>query len=618
MAEIETIGSLVRRLESSYISGNTTSSKYVTTSLSEDVNRVYAYLEGKHTTGDKDSLDREKPFLNVSVPARNIWFRATNIGRKHVRIKTSKSRNVLLTFVATSLLQDWMKRNNFGGFLNDWGINSAGFNESVLKFVEKDGELISSVTPWNRIICDPINFKDNPKIEVLELTEAQLYKNKSYAQDKVKGLCDAVRTRETSEKQRKDNKTGYIKLYEVHGEFSQAVYKKANGKEPVEGDDDIFFQQVHVISYVASEKEKGVYDDFTLYVGKEEDPYMLVALLPEIDGSIALRGAVKLLFDVQWMVNHTAKNTKDLLDLASKLIFQTPDPNFVGQNALSSVTTGDILIHEPNMPLTQLNNTSHDTAPLQNFGNMWKQAGNENAGISESMLGINPPSGSAWRQTQAILQESHSLFDIMIENRKLAIEQILRERVLPFLKKKMDTSEEISATLEEYGIDKIEEIYVKKEATKRMIAKDVQDILNNKHPQQDMMGATQSVKSELSPLNGQRFFKPSNISNKTWKTILKDLEWDVEVVIPEENSDPDILTGLNTLFQTLAALQGRPLTGEERFVLNQILNQTGIISPIQISQIPTDNPPPTPTPMNPVAAPAPAGGGSIGLPVNTK
>ena len=83
----------------------------------------------------------------------------------------------------------------------------------------------------------------------------------------------------------------------------------------------------------------------------------------------------------------------------------------------------DILVHAENKPLTQLANSSHDITSLQNFAIQWKSLGNEINGVSESMLGNNPPSGTAWRQTEALLQESHSLFEIMTENKGLAIEE---------------------------------------------------------------------------------------------------------------------------------------------------------------------------------------------------
>jgi len=588
--EEETIGQLVRRLENNFVSGTVKPSKYVNFSLSEDINKIYAYRDSKHTSGEFDSLGREKPFFNICIASRNIWYRATDIDRKNIRVKATKSSNVLTSFIATAKLQEWMRKENFGEFLNKWGMNSADFNESILEFVEQGDRLIPSVLTWNKIIVDPIDVDNNPIIKVLELTEAQLYKNKSYDKKKIEELCEAKQSRETTTRDKQDNKSDYIKLYEIHGEFSEAQYRSAKGLEIREGDDDTYSQQMYVVSYV-QKKKVGEYDDFVLFCGKEKKPHMLTALLPEIDGSIALKGSIKNLFDAQWMTNHSAKAIKDILDLASKMFFQTSDGSLVGQNALNNIETGDILIHALNQPITQVNNGSHDISSLQSYGSMWKSLGNEINGISESMLGINPPSGTAWRQTEALLGESHSLFELMTENKRLSMEKMLRTYVLPFIKKQLNNKDEIVATLNDYGIDKIESIFLKKEATKRAIQNDIQSILHGGIPTQDVGGAMSDIQSEMDVLGGQRFFKPSEIDSKTWKDIFKDFEWDVEVVVEGENVDQDAVTTLNTLLQTIAR---NPMILQDenmKKIVIKILEMTNVMSPLELSK------PSVPTPI---------------------
>jgi hypothetical protein len=128
--EIQTnskIGELVRKAETDFISGTTQTSKYVSESLYEDINRIEAYLNSKHISGETDSLGREKPFFNIVLAARNIWFRATDIDRKDIRVKATKRQDYIRTFLATIHLQDWMRRTNFGKFLNDWGITLASY-----------------------------------------------------------------------------------------------------------------------------------------------------------------------------------------------------------------------------------------------------------------------------------------------------------------------------------------------------------------------------------------------------------------------------------------------------------------------------------------------------------
>ena len=200
------------------------------------------------------------------------------------------------------------------------------------------------VVPWSRLIVDQVNFDKNIKIELLEVTEGELRTRKGYDQEMVERLIDSKRSRELTDRTRQDQKSDYIKLYEVHGLLPLSY---VTGKD---SDDDVYEQQMHVLSFVES-KQKGKYDDFALTSGREKkDPYMLTSLIPSTDGSISLDGSVKNLFESQWMMNHTAKNIKDQLDVASKLIFQTSDGNYVGRNVLSAIEQGDILIHQVNEP----------------------------------------------------------------------------------------------------------------------------------------------------------------------------------------------------------------------------------------------------------------------------
>lgn len=622
MSQVETkdsIGEVVRQMETAFISGGgTLQSKYVTSDLYEDISKIYAYLESKHTSGETDSKGRDKPFFNIVLAARNIYYRATDIDRKNIQVAASKLKQTIPAFMATVLLQNWMRKENFGAFLNAWGIDLAGFNSSVIKFIESNSQLHCMTTPWSRLICDQINFDANPKIEILELTEAELYQRvetHGYDKDIAEKLCDALQARELTDRQKQDQKTGYIKLYEVHGNLP---FSFVTGKDT---DQDKYEQQMHVISYVAS-KEKGKFDDFTLVKGREtQDPYMLTALLPATDGSVSLNGSVKNLFEAQWMMNHTVKSIKDQLDLSSKLLFQTADANFVGRNVLNAIETGDILIHAVNMPITQVQNNSHEVTVQESFADMWKGNAREMNGTSESMEGSTPPAGTAWRQVNQLLQESHSLFELMTENKALHIEQMLRRFVIPFLKKQMDTSEEIAATLEAHNITKIDSIYAPIEAINRHNDSMINDVLANKIPDFHKAGLSTDdsvqqhlgiVKSELSSQGNQRFFVPDDMSDQTWKDALKDLEWELEINISGEAQDKQMV--LETINTALMAVTNPMYANNPaaQMLVAKALSQSGVVSPIEISTMTA------PTPQQPLPqSPVPVGGGGSGIPALT-
>lgn len=592
--EQESIASLVQRLENQFISGYTLKSKYVQDSLYEDISKIEAYLNSKHISGETDSMGRDKPFFNIVTAARNIWYRATDIDRKNIKVKATKTTEILPAFLATHALQNWMRKENFGKFLNDWGMDLAGSNSSVVKFVEKEGQLIPMVVPWTRLICDSVDFANNPKIEIIELTEGQLKQREGYDKEMVEKLCDTRAARTTTGKQNKDTKNDYIKLYEVHGLFPKSWLTEDDK------DDDTFVQQMHVLSFVVSKDGKEE-ESFSLAQGQEkQDPYMLTSLLPEIDGSVSLKGAVKNLFEAQWMMNHTVKSIKDQLDLASKLIFQTSDGNFVGQNALSAIESGDILIHSPNEPLTQLANSSHDITSLQNFGNQWKALAQEINSTPDALMGNNAPSGTAWRQVEALQNEAHSLFELMTENKGICIEEMMRRFVIPFLKKQFDNADEIAATLSEYDIKKIDSKYVKGVATKfaneQIVEMGIKYLEGNgEAPTPEIQQALQegheaNIQAQLDELGNVRYFIPSDVSDAKWKDIFKDLQWEIEVdVTGEQAFNKEDLATLSTLLQFS---QNDPEAF--KFIRDKILVKTGAISPMEMSNLPKAQPQPQP------------------------
>ncbi len=581
--EDTTIYDLVRQAEQNDQQGNTLISKYVTFDMRENINKIEAYINSKHISGDTDSMGRDKPFFNIVTGIVNIWFRATDIDRKNIRIKSTKAEDTIMAFLGTVHLNQWMRKANFGVFLNDWGRTLARYGSAITKFVEKDGELYAEVIPWNRIIIDPIDFDANVKIEVLELTPSQLRKRKGYDKKQVEALIEATAIRTDMNGQNKDNKSGYIKLYEVHGELPESYI---TGKDK---DDDTYTQQMHVVSFVQG-NGSNEFDNFTLISGHEaRDPYMISHLIKEDGRSMAI-GAVEHLFEAQWMMNHSVKAIKDQLDLASKLIFQTSDGSFVGQNALTAIESGDIMIHAMNQPITQINNGSHDISSLQAFGQQWQQIAQNITSTPDALMGNNAPSGTAWRQVEALQQEAHSLFELMTENKGLAIEEMMRNYVLPFLKKKLNNADEVSATLDVHGIDKIDAKYIKNEAIRRENEKATEAILNGEQPQMDILGAQAQVQGELDDMGGQRFYKPSDVS---WKKEFENFEWDVEVDVTGEASfSKEDMATLNTVLQTIA---GNPMVLQDpnaKMVFNKILSLTGAVSPVELQSVPQTPPQP--------------------------
>ena len=603
MRNNQTICSLVREAEQHYTRGNIRIGKFVEFNMSDTINTIDAYLNSKHITGNRDSLNREKPFFDIVTAVANLWYRATDLDRKNMRILADNTKNIIPAFVATILLHDWMIRERFGVFLNLWGRALSRYGSIPVKFVKKDGRLIPSVVSWGRFIPDPVEFSALPAIEKLYYTPEQLRKNTSYNQEQVAALlyC-AAEARKNTDGEALDLNDNFIEVYEVSGELPIALLKPEDKRE--QSDWITYTQQMHAVSYIGKINEDG-YSDFTLYRGRQaKNPYLITHLIEEEGRTLSI-GAVEHLFDAQWMVNHTIKQQKDYLDLASKLIFQTSDSRFIGRNVLSSIENGDILIHQPNQPLTQINNTANNMNALIQFGNQWLVLAKEKTSTPDAVRGNTMPSGTPYSLVSILQQEAGGLFEIMTENKALSAEDMLREHVIPFLKTKMDSSKEIGVILDEHNISQIDEMYVPKEAVRRFNQRTIDTVLQGGIPspyQQDF--EENSVKQELSQLGNQRFFKPSDISDKTWKDLLGDFEWKVNVEITNEAHDKK--AALETLQSVLVTIGQNPMVLQDenaRLVFSEILKIAGGISPLQLKA-------PKVSPLFPSQVGAGSGGGN--------
>ena len=595
---------IIRKQEQNYINGTTQISEYVSFSPKDNIDKIEAYLNSKHISGETDSLGREKPFFNIVTANANVWYRATDIDRANIRIKRTKSSSHVTAIFADAKSKEWMRKANFGKFLNKWGRTLSDYGSAVSKHVEIDGELISKVVPWNRLIVDAIDFYDNPIIEKNYYTPSQLRKNKLFDQVVVESLIsDSLQARETIGKQNQDsNNAEYIEVYELHGEFEKELL---TGKE---SDLDTYVQQVHICSFTCAE-ETGEYNDYTLYSGREKNPYHIAHLI-EMDGRVMSIGAVEHLFEAQWMVNHNEKAIKDQLDIASKLVFQTADPNYLGRN-IADVDNGTILSHEPNSPLTQLANNSHDVVSLSNNKGEWIRNGNEITSSGDAIKGNTMPSGTAALQVQALQQEAHSLFELMTENKGIALEEIWREFVIPFLKKQLNNKDEIVAAFDDAGIKQVDTLYIPSEAARRynriavekvITALETDDMNQGPDPYDPNAGESE-VANEMKTLGNNRYFKPDELDEKTWKEVFVDFEWDVEVEVTNEQSDK--LANLNTLTTVLTNLAQMGDMENARMVLAKILEETGTFSPMELVAVSTAPAPTDPT-AQPEVAPQPA------------
>jgi hypothetical protein len=165
---------------------------------------------------------------------------------------------------------------------------------------------------------------------------------------------------------------------------------------------------------------------------------------------------------------------------------------------------------------------------------------------------------------------------------------MIRRYVLPFFKKQLNNDEQISAILEEENIKQIDSMYIPNEVTRRLNQKKKETILSGEifdpgFEAADMAEANAEISKTLT--GNQRFIKPSDVPNKTWKEVFDDMEFDIDIDITGEAKDVQgAMATLTTIFQVVASNPAVLQDPTVKMMFSKILNLSGVVSPLELSQ----------------------------------
>ena len=572
------IADIIRNTEKKYTE-NVKLGKYVDYNLYETTQQIQAYLNATPISGKLDSQGHEKPWDDILVEAVNTRTRATDLNVSNIRFIAPSNKYITANEIFKIAMLQWFQEENFGLFLDKWGRELAEYNSIFVKAVEKGDKLHIDTVSWNNIICDPLNIKYAPIIEKMYLTELELREKYNLETEAIDNLITTKRKLIESGEIAVNEDGDFYEIYEAHTTEWDDVLKKQVNK-------------MYVVSYL---QKKGGVEDFILYQGREDkNPFILTHLTPTKDRTLG-RGIVEQLIPKQWLVNHYTYITKKTLDLSTKVGFQTSDKSFAGLNAIDDFDSGDILVTDDGKSLAQVNTQSYNVTQVENIKNEQKASSRSISGVSEAMSG-EVKAGAAWRQTEAILQESRDLFNKMKEHKGLYLTEIISDYIIPFVIKRLSKQKEITTILDDASIEKIDRMFLSSEAVRRANKKIAEEFLKNAEKvsleemqpmqQPDVLGEQQSLKDSLTEQGNQRFFKPSDIDDKTWGDYFKDYETKVVIDITGESINTvENVTSLNTTLSTLLSA-GLPISHPNvKIILGEIMRQTNGISPLQLSDM---------------------------------
>lgn len=574
----------------------------------ETLRTIELYHNSKFLSGNKDSLDREKPFYNVCKFRVNVAVRATDLDTKDVQIESTR---VTKTSYAESFLlnlknRNWMKDARFGVFLNKLTQVRAKYGGVLVKKIESDNSLELHVMDWNNVITDQVDIRKGVKIERRSYNPSEL---KTDAPKEWKNLDEAIelakksREANAADPNAKENGTpgANVVVYEVHGVLPTCYLAKTSDKYPEGyGSEDEYARMMFAV--VLDESKEDTTDGIVLFAGREGDDCYKYKEYEEVPGRGLGVGVVEDLFEAQVWTNDSVKKKKDILELAGKWIGQTADQNIAAKNILTDFENGQLLTHADGKPITQVNNSPTSLPAFDKLVDEWNTQAERVSSTFNAITGETMPSGTPYRQTAILNQEAGSLFEYRREEAGLFVQEIYQDWILPFIVKQIRKDKELTATLEPEELERLSNAIADHEATD--FAKE-QILTDNLAVQQDIDAVHEAAR--------ETSMKRPRQSLGQFKDLFKD-DWEGRadvITTGEQKNKAAVLETVNNAIKFVVAMQlpdGRNLVMEDgvmRDLFLQLMEFAGI-SPVLFGKRPGASSP-APTPVIPTSkAPAEA------------
>ncbi len=558
-------------------------------SMYQHCRRTLMYLNSRYETGNFG----DQPFNNIVLDKINLQHRAVDIDVKDIQLFVDDPDEYYKSFIVRKYHDQWARENDLGEFFNDMSETWTDYGGVICKY---EREAKPRVVPLNTIaFVDQTNIEKAPICEKHYFTPDEL---KEY-EGKWDNIDEAIilATQDSQEKETDRTKqviqtpTQYIEVYELHGILPDEFL--------IDDPEEMFTysRQMHVVAFY--QDEKGKRQGITLFKGKEKKSPYKVSLRDKIAGRALGRGGVEELFEAQVWVNYNEIQQKEMLDIASKIIFQTADPAYTTKNKTRNLVQGQVLTYEENKPLTQLMTNPVNVQFFQNKVEMWNKQAEKVSASFDSISGEVSKSGTPFRLGFMQNQEAHSLHLYRKQKLGLFLQTVYRDWILPYFAQDLQNPQKFLAEL---SLDELQSVM------KQVVINAQNEVIKQKMFDMDAPDITQEKLDAIAKITRDNFSAGGNKRFiEIFKDEFKDMPVDVQVIITGENKDNAFIADkLSAIFGQIAqnpAILDNPMM--ER-LFNEIVEASGV-SPMSFASLK----PPTvtePTPTNPaVAPPAPAG-----------
>lgn len=502
--------------------GNVQITEGLTFNAHQTLKKILYYTESKYESGQKDRRGKLKPFFNIVNFRVNVATRATDLDTKDIQIVADEPQFMPMSFLLQKEVYNWMKESNFAQTLNEMGNTRAKFGGVLVKkcIEQEEGEeeeLELEVVDWRNVIVDP-GCPDEMVIEKHYMTENELAE-KDGVWDGVREAIDVVRK----------TPAGKLEVFELTAELPEAYAP--------EGGDEYTYRIQKFIMYNKTKSGKAVimYHEFL-----DEFPYKYLAW-EKVNGRLG-RGIVEDGFEAQQWTNDAVIKEKEAMELGSKVIFKSTDPN-IQNNILSEVENGQIIKIAQGSDLAIANTITNNLPEFRQLIQSWDSQLEKTTSTFNAVTGETMPSGTAYRTTAILNQEATSMFDYRREEMGIFLVEIFTDWIIPYLLKKFNKAHILAAEFTPDELAAIDDSFANFEANQKVKAS---ILAGNPIYAEDYAKLVAETKDLLKKSKDKRFLDIPKGQYKNWQPKVTIL------TTGEQKNKAVILESLNNVLMTAA------------------------------------------------------------------
>lgn len=430
-------------------------------SQKKQIKTIEYYNNSKYLNGQKDELQREKPFFNILNAICDVENSAKDIDTKDIQITSDDANHYLESWLLSKDIYVWMKDTNFAKTLNDMRDMHTRYGSLLVKKVVTDGELTLEMPEWKNTLTDQVDIIKGAIIETHWMTANEIskmteWKNIDQVLAKLKGKGSSKR----------------LPVYEIRGEFSKATFKDAEGEKYSKADENKYSYQLYYVAGNPVESgAKENFDSFVILYSEDdtEKVYKYLARKPKAGRSFGV-GVMEEGEEAQVWTNDAVLKQARAMEYTTKVIGQSASKKLKGRNLLTETDDGTILETEENKPITALNLLP--SGGLQQYNALitqWYDQLQKTTSAYAAQRGETPPSGTPFRLQATILQQSNSVFKNLQQEMGIFITEIIEDWIMPYLASKLNREHILAYDFSPEELKEIDSKFSAKWANQRAI-----------------------------------------------------------------------------------------------------------------------------------------------------